>query len=221
MDGAPSALLSLMPTPEACCSPASGTGCCRDSPSGTMFGHLTASRGPAWSMSSAEDSPARIFQRPGPDLDYPGPGLDCGLKWRGSLAKYDPDSRSWKTAQCSLLGGLESYSETWPRWGLMCDGECWELPALVPCTLESVSGLLPTLTRRDYRSDSCTQKVKAERDAQTRGKSLPWVLGGLVNPPWAEWFMGFPIGWTESRPLEMPRFQEWRQQHGDCSEAPE
>jgi DNA (cytosine-5)-methyltransferase 1 len=52
--------------------------------------------------------------------------LECGEKWRGSFTKYDPDTCSWKTHQCSLLGDLEEFSETWPQWGLMRDGECWE-----------------------------------------------------------------------------------------------
>jgi hypothetical protein len=73
--------------------------------------------------------------------------------------------------------------------------------------------LLPTLTARDFKSDSCTPEFRAKRDAMTMGKTLPWVLGGLLNPTWCEWFMGFPLGWTEFAPLEMPRFQEWRQQH--------
>jgi DNA (cytosine-5)-methyltransferase 1 len=51
---------------------------------------------------------------------------ECGEKWRGSFTKYDLDSSSWKTHQCSLLGDLEEFLETWPQWGLMRDGECWE-----------------------------------------------------------------------------------------------
>ena len=56
--------------------------------------------------------------------------LECGEKWRGSFVKYDPDSSLWRTHQCSLLGDLEEFSETWPQWGLMRDGECWEQQTL-------------------------------------------------------------------------------------------
>lgn len=69
---------------------------------------------------------------------------ECGRTWPASLAKYDPVTSSWKTAQYSLLGGLDEFSETWPRWGLMRNGECWELPTLVPLTNESASGLWQT-----------------------------------------------------------------------------
>jgi hypothetical protein len=55
----------------------------------------------------------------------------------------------------------------------------------------------PTPTARDWRSESCTPEVKAERDAHPRGKSLPWEIGGSLNPTWVEGLMGFPPGWTE------------------------
>ncbi len=45
LDGAPFALLSLMPTAAGCCLPDSGTDSCRDSQSGTMCRPSTGSRG--------------------------------------------------------------------------------------------------------------------------------------------------------------------------------
>ena len=48
--------------------------------------------------------------------------------------------------------------------------------------------------------------------------------GGQLNPAWVEWLMGWPIGWTELKPLAMDKFREWQQQHSPCwpemSEAP-
>jgi hypothetical protein len=40
--------------------------------------------------------------------------------------------------------------------------------------------------------------------------------GGQLNPPWVEWLMGWPIGWTDLRPLETDKFQQWLQQFGGC-----
>ena len=37
---------------------------------------------------------------------------------------------------------------------------------------------------------------------------------GQLNPFWVEWLMGWPIGWTDLKPLEMDRFQKWRDSHG-------
>ena len=38
--------------------------------------------------------------------------------------------------------------------------------------------------------------------------------GGQLNPNWVEWLMGWPIGWTDLKPLATARFHEWQQQHG-------
>ncbi len=54
----------------------------------------------------------------------------------------------------------------------------------------------PTPTRRDHKSDSCGPEYRAQRDAMTMGKTLPWVVGGSLNPTWVEWLMGFPLEWT-------------------------
>ena len=37
--------------------------------------------------------------------------------------------------------------------------------------------------------------------------------GGQLNPEWVEWLMGWPIGWTGLKPLEMDKFREWQLQH--------
>jgi hypothetical protein len=45
-----------------------------------------------------------------------------------------------------------------------------------------------------------------------RGDGKP--LGGQLNPSWVEWLMGWPIGWTDLRPLETARFLLWSSAHG-------
>lgn len=39
---------------------------------------------------------------------------------------------------------------------------------------------------------------------------------GRLNPEWVEWLMGWPLGWTDLKPLAMDRFREWQQQHSPC-----
>lgn len=67
-----------------------------------------------------------------------------GEKWQELLARYDPDSCSWKTPQYSLLVGLESFSETWPKWGSMRNGACFQRQTAVPNICESASGFWQT-----------------------------------------------------------------------------
>jgi hypothetical protein len=40
------------------------------------------------------------------------------------------------------------------------------------------------------------------------------ILGQDYCPELPEWVMGWPIGWTDLRPLEMDRFQQWLLSHG-------
>jgi len=35
--------------------------------------------------------------------------------------------------------------------------------------------------------------------------------GGHLNPTWVEWLMGWPLEWTDLKPLEMGKFQSWQQ----------
>ena len=62
---------------------------------------------------------AKTSALPEPEPESTEREADSGARWPGSLAKYDHDTCSWKTAQLSLLGGLDEFSQTWPRWGLM------------------------------------------------------------------------------------------------------
>ena len=48
-------------------------------------------------------------------------------------------------------------------------------------------------SERDHKSDSCSPSYRVSRDAMTMGKTLPWVVGGSLNPTWVEWLMGYPL----------------------------
>lgn len=136
---------------------------CHRSPFGTMYVPSTDTHGAAlltWFLAafraktSAPPAKARASKASDPD---------CGWKWPGSFAKFSPASRSWKTRQCSLLAGLESYSETWPRWGLMRDGECLAQPMPVLRTSESGSGLWPTVRSSDGERGGRGDLIQAVR----------------------------------------------------------
>jgi hypothetical protein len=73
----------------------------------------------------------------------------------------------------------------------------------------------PTPTARDYRGVQRAERREERSLESSRGLPLNETVGGLLNPTWVEWLMGWPIGWTALQPLEMDRFQEWLKQHGD------
>jgi DNA (cytosine-5)-methyltransferase 1 len=213
---------------------------------------------------------------------------ECGEKWRGSFTKYDPNLCSWKTHQCSLLGDLDEFSETWPQWGLMRDGECWEQLTLerhirgigfglspngmdtfhTPNTtgldggsnsrraLKKRQEKLPTPQASDHRSKPTSASWKAKggmnyslsnpeiqakwptpvcqdsRHAVSRHldpTNQHWKsnlgevvmsleapnIGGRLNPTWVEWLMGWPLEWTDLKPLEMDKSHCVPQQLGE------
>jgi hypothetical protein len=46
------------------------------------------------------------------------------------------------------------------------------------------------------------------------GTALSTQAGGQLNPTWVEWLMGWPLGWTDLKPLETDKFQKWLDAHG-------
>lgn len=168
-DGAQSALSSGTPTPRAFLPPDRMTDFSRPSRFGMTFGPLTDDLGGellTWFLAASR---ARTSALPERVTDSAASDPACGQRWRGSLARYDHDTRSWRTAQHSLLGGSDEYSETWPRWGTTVAGELYLLPTLVRPTGASESGSWPT---------------PIANDAQKRGNFDPlrsWGLAGAVK----------------------------------------
>lgn len=71
--------------------------------------------------------------------------------------------------------------------------------------LGKIAKFLATPTTRDYRSPNTNGNMPDQ---------LPNQVGGQLNPTWVEWLMGWPLGWTDLKPLAMDKFQSWLQQHG-------
>jgi hypothetical protein len=42
----------------------------------------------------------------------------------------------------------------------------------------------------------------------------PKNVGGTLNPTWVEWLMGWPLRWSDTRPLPTDKFQQWLRWHG-------
>lgn len=128
MDGAQSARSNGTHTQGMFWSPDKTTEASNPSRSGMTFKPSTDGHGAAVLKWCLEDSRARTSVSPThQEKESPETSLGCGWKWPESSVKFDPASRSWKTRQLSLLGDLEPFSETWPEWGMMRDGECWAL----------------------------------------------------------------------------------------------
>lgn len=221
LDGAPSVLLKLIPTAAECCSRASGTDALSRSQFGTTCEPSTAAPGADTLTLYREASLAKTLAQPGEAQELKVSAADCGWKWPASFAKYDPASRSWKTRQCSLLGGLDGFSETWPRWGLMRDGECSELIGLEPRNIENESGYWQTPTTRDGKGQSGKgNRIKRGKNGKLHVANLCDQIVDLGRPDLVRSIefryslMAWPSGWTDCAPLAMDRFHAWQQAHG-------
>ena len=172
-------------------------------------------------------------------LELTESGQECGEKWQGSFAKYDPSSSLWKTHQCSLIGDWEQFLEIWPTWGSMQNGACWERQTLGLNTTEREFGLLPDNDKFFHTPTTGSSGGSNSRKAmQKRGVVWPTPTTGTgggnaggsgvrrtakengtyvpssINPNLQEWLMGWPQDWTEIKPLETDKYHKWRQLHG-------
>ena len=94
---------------------------------GMMCAPLTDDHGAALLTWYLVDSLARMSALPAVAKDSLASAPGCGESSPASFARWCLGTSTWKTPQLSLLGDSESFSETWPRWGMMRGGECMEL----------------------------------------------------------------------------------------------
>jgi DNA (cytosine-5)-methyltransferase 1 len=270
LDGEQSVQSNGSNIPQAYCAQDKMMGFSRLSRFGMTFKPLTEDLGEELLMSYLAGFHAKTSQLQEKELELKESDQECGEKWRGSFTKYDPVTSLWKTHQCSLLGDLELFSESWPQWGLMRNGECWEQQMLEQTIRGTESGFVPNgvdyfhtpnTTGLDGGSNSrkalrkreemwptpvhseARQGLQIRRDGKkgtqtslstavltwptprTKGMcggSGSWDLlnknttveearlmgagnGGQLNPTWVEWLMGFPLGWTDLKPLGMDK----------------
>lgn len=233
-------LSKLRSTQDKSCCNDNETECCLSSPSGTTSAPSTEPPGGEQLMLFAEDFPARTLVQREKEPALEESVLDYGKNMHESLTKYGLNLSSRKTPRYCGVAALTLSSETCPNWGMMQGGVCWELGTSARPTRETGCGSWPTPTRRDYKGTNSPEGLirkdgKSRMDAlpnavkyrtpQSRdwkgtsggfqkGKDLPGQVGGHLNPAWVEWLMGWPVGWTELKPLETDKFQQWQQQHG-------
>jgi hypothetical protein len=245
---------------------------------GMMFKPLMESLGEELLMSYLADFHAKTSQLQEQEMALTEKDQECGRRWQGLLAKYDPNTHSLRTVQCSLLEDLNECLQTWPAWGSMRNGECWEQTKSEQTIKEIESGLLekmPTPNSWDAKrgpmskelmetgkhqvslvtyvkhnpkkwptptcSDVYTDNLKStqQKEGSMHSVTLPQAVrmwgtpksqdsrhalrdrgkgnlgeqvsgmhnGGRLNPLWTEWLMGWPIGWTDLKPLETDKYR--------------
>jgi hypothetical protein len=135
------------------------------------------SHGEDTSTLSLADSHARTFRAQEKAQASMASAQVSGQKWRASLARYDPDTHSLKTAQCSLFADLIESSPTLPRWGSMRNGELFQRPTLVLRTCASASGLWQTPV-----SDDAINRASGKFDTENPRNGLPAAAKRYATP---------------------------------------
>ncbi|SRR6266404_586962 len=232
-DGAPDALLRLIPIADPYYSPDNATGISPYSLFGTMYALSTENLGADGSTLSAGGFPARtsVPRASGPESRERA--RVYGENTRALLAKFGLDLPLLRTLRtCGRAGWLAS-SETLPIWGTTQTGVCWGLATSAPRISATVFGLWPTPTTVGNEHSPSMRKWPAHRTmfatltAHLYGnnregangrtglvrESFERVIGGL-SLTLREWMMGWPLGWTALEPLETGKFLAWRRSHG-------
>ena len=215
-DGKPSAPLSASPTPQVYLPPVRMTAFSRLSRFGMTFAPLTDDHGADALTWFLEDFPAKTSAQPERAQELTEPEAVSGKKWRGLLVKSDQDMFSSKTVLCSEQEDSALFSKTLPKWGMMRDGECWELPMPDLPNIGTEFGSWHTPQANEDAAGTPAGKMQKMlgNDPRIRGTTPEEWARGTLNPVWVEWLMGWPLGWTDLKPLATDKFQQWLHLHG-------
>jgi len=224
LDTIQSERVKLNPSQEMSSSPDNETDTCQASQSGTMSAASTENPGEDQLMFFAEDSPAKTSLRQVQAKELLESVQSYGRSMRDSLEKCNLYLSLPRTHLCCELGDLELSSKTWPRWGIMLDGELSELGTSVRPIKETECGYWPTpTTSQDFKP---IRKLAPSEDNGTHGTMLvgrigtihPHLIGRYLKPLVTEHLMGWPIGWTELKPLVTDKFRNVQPWHSTFSQ---
>lgn len=244
LGGKQSARLSSIRAAERSCFDARKMATCRRSLSGMTYAHSTAQRGVERWISSLRASRASRSVSPANGAENTT-NATCGQTPYASSARWDRDTRCWRTFQVSFQHPAgEPYSANWPKRGMTAGGMLYPLPKRARRTSEKGSGFWPTPTvfgnynrkgasknsgdglrtavvmwptpaARDWKSNNAGSATMS-KNSRPLNEVVTNGGGGKLNPVWVEWLMGWPLGWTDLDPLETDRFQRWSEKHGNC-----
>jgi len=223
LDGAPSALLSLIHMQGKCCLQDKQMDVLEDSQSGMMLPLLMEPCGQEKLMSLQVASHAKISVQQGKELELQVQEVGYGSIWQELFMKCDLNTSLLRTHHCLWEEDLPLCSVILPQWGLMQDGVFWELTTVMLTTYERDAGFWPTPLKEEGPGGKHMKLTDAiaiaagykPRYYKLDGMENRKVFTGKVNPEWAEWLMGWPLGWTNVlQELGMGKFQQWLDLHG-------
>lgn len=174
-------------------------------------------------MSSAEGSHAQTLAQHVQTImsldawtDWTDVLVDFGERIAALSERFGLRLRGPKTYLSYALADLSLSSRILDCWGIMRDGECLNLAGSAQITPERAC-LLPEPLQTPTRHNSKEGAYPGEYTRHT--PTLAAQVGGKINPCWNEQRMGWPIKWTDLRPLAMVKTRESVRSHGICSDT--
>ena len=164
--------------------------------------------------------------------------MRAGVLWERTTPAHltnGTESGSWLPTPLSTLGsnGGPNARDSSGRPGLQMAAMTWPTPAARDCKgsnsrehcetngtgrkhMDQLANAVAypdlrfaTPQARDFRTGSTDRWDNPERS-----RNLNDQIGGQLNPNWVEWLMGWPLGWTDLKPLGTGRFRQWLNSHG-------
>ena len=210
-DGEQSVPLNGNLTQQAYLSPGKMTVFSRLSRFGMTFKPLTESRGTELLMLYLEGFHAKTLVQQDKEQGLEENEAVCGSTWLESSGKSNQLTLSSKTPLCSALEDLVQFSMTLPHWGTMLNGECYhQAPWALITKGHECGSLLPTPTCHNAKEGA----YPAEYTRKT--PTLATHVGGKIHPEFTEWMMGWPLGWTDLKPLETAKYPSALPRLGHC-----
>ena len=143
--------------------------------------------------------PAKTFHSLEKVPDLPAAVQDSSGASYEPLAWWDGQDCCWRTWQHCLIEGWGRFLGPWPRSGMTRNGIAFRRLPLVPLTLETGSGLVPTIGANESKGSSLKRYLGSQH---FRGAKMSEGLRNCqtdpiyTHPNFAEAAMGFPKDWT-------------------------
>lgn len=140
-----------------------------------------------------------------------------------TLADQVKNPRMWPTPKANDAEKRGNFDITNKRNGLPAAAKMWPTPLATDGSkggpnqkggkgdlrLSSAVHQFPTPTATNTKAHHMRGADNGkEREARSYGET------GQLNPNWVEWLMGWPLGWTDLKPLEMDRCRNAQRRHG-------
>jgi hypothetical protein len=173
---------------------------------------------PKWGMTVS----GVLFQHPTAERPISGTGSGLWLTPRATDTSKGEGNHTFikrmgdRTENCAQsLAAQVNNPQTWPT-PRSCSAMASTITPESAWNQDRFPNLETMVGRRTFPTPTAhnSKETNAPSEAMRNEPTLASIAGGHLNPMWVEWLIGWPLGWTDLRPLETDRFHAWQQQHG-------